>query len=87
MMTLRPASQLREQRENKISAERERGHRLALERTVKAIEDAHASRKKEVSILTIPDSVVKELEANGYKVELVSAWHYGDVETHRIQWD
>lgn len=83
---LRSAGDLFLERERKERARQASGHDTAMQSAITSIEDAHRSGKRSVFCLTFPDSVVKELEANGYTVKYHSACNAGDMDSHEISW-
>jgi hypothetical protein len=84
--TLRNAATLKSERDAIRLSSNYSSHVTAIHRAVEEIERAHASGKKSVWSLTFPDSVVKELEANGYTVKYHNACGAGDMDSHEISW-
>ena len=84
--TLRNAATLKSERDAIRLASSYSSHAASLQRAIEDIERAHASGKKSVWSLTFPESVVKELEANGYTVKYHNACGAGDMDSHEISW-
>lgn len=87
-LTPRPATALREERAARDARGKDSAFKLALAAVTEKIEAAQAGYETQVTVLTLPDSVVKYLETKkmGYQVTYNPACHSGDMDSHTISW-